>query len=1318
MSITPERLRAALEALLPQDANYKQSADLGDKDLAGVSARVREILLTALTLDSDATYYLSYLAAQRALAALANVQVALSVLMGEGGVLGLSGVPALPPVDVAGLEGAQRSLVRLSTGVASTGRADPTEFAALLEAFLSEQLTPRVLSPDREASSTRVRGAAESLERSWHIAREEVSRVQSVVPDALGQPLTREALQPLLMRVSRVVQEALEALRGSPEFAVSEDTLVALVASEAALVRMSTSTQTTSEVLQGPFPTGPKLLASETYAGDAGRWQAQGDIFEAQASVQRGVLVASTTGVFAPGFVSDPSVPSFTAAGVTAGHWLLHLDTGDLVRVTGALGSFLYTSPALQNSPTAKYVILAYAPGSRFQSPEIFTSRGTLTFEQDTLASGSIVTPTDEILLSAFNGSYRLDHGSGVLNQSLETGSAGTHSSDVFTDLSALLLTSGVSPGDLLEVLTGPNTGVYTVLEVLGETTMRVVSPFPSASSGSSWRITPQDADSTLNVPAGRFTSTGVQVGDSVRINGATVYLITHILSPFKIRLAGSFPPDQNVNWEVRQGGLNHMATSSPTGNVSPGSLLSVGGILTRITAVTETGFLVEDPLPDTWAINRSFVVIEDQQGAVRRVRLVGSPNLVSLGVKPSMPRPEFRGGTPATVERRVFARLGDAYHPLSVVLSGDTIGILPAYEGLATLVGNQLTLPQATGAVAARHLIRFPDLRITCAVSAVAGNVLTLTAPPTSGEYLVELVLARASAAAVPWSLVAGRATRKAVSSSSVASSLVGSRILVGEEPCRLESRESSTEVYTNVEFPQGAVATWESVAFASGDLIQISGSSANVRSVSTSGVVTVEPPLGTFLPPTVTLHARPALALAGLVDWVSPEDAAVLGPEGFPLAWAGRYLKSGGASRRTLAVLDLDGDGVREALRVANPPQQLLSLAPGPYEVATQATRAGEALALTGVSLDQRIHLWGSAAVYEVDELVAGGAKVSPPTSDSALPGPYLVTNAEASASFGQYHLLMYLLEASPLEQDTARLRTRLAEALLDAGEVSIPVTSGLMATQNNGSWTLAGGDSGALAPYQRLTVGGKRAYISGVAGNVVTLLTPLPSSVSGMAWSTAETSISACLAVAAEMRLQVDTVTSVLEAYVLPTSAVVDQTLVALEEQGLDKAAALLLQGDTSEILSLGSEGASYVSAARSAAQQAGRAAAPSRAAARNDSTLASTTQEGTYNAARRRTVPEVDVRVALSAAVRDLTDAETTRSFRAATVDEMRNRAVYRLTGSVVSSAIEDTDPTLPWIAKAGSVRDRLLQRYERAIAALDYMLEHPDEFGDP
>lgn len=321
--------------------------------------------------------------------------------------------------------------------------------------------------------------------------------------------------------------------------------------------------------------------------------------------------------------------------------------------------------------------------------------------------------------------------------------------------------------------------------------------------------------------------------------------------------------------------------------------------------------------------------------------------------------------------------------------------------------------------------------------------------------------------------------------------------------------------------------------------------------------------------------------------------------------------------------------------------------------------------------------------------------------------------------SEHHGRYLLFEHKNSALSLDTDTAALRLHLAEALTDFGaqaEDEFALSGTCSALDDGDGDSRTGVLVDATATFitsmvrigDRLVVAGRTVYVSEVLAETRLLVSPeVPVALVDEAWALDRNSVSFALAESSRLRQQVEAFIDLLGQFTLPTNAAVHDSLDVLTQHGMGRASEQLLSGDVAGFLSLEeSADASYAGAAKSSVQALGQGATGGSSSSGTASANATTT-EIIDN--------DVDTVIALAAISRSLAGAERTTTVAQLSQDELRNRAIYYLTGVVNSEVGSDTDPTLPWLADTGSKKEQITAEQEAALAALDYMIAHPEEF---
>lgn len=159
----------------------------------------------------------------------------------------------------------------------------------------------------------------------------------------------------------------------------------------------------------------------------------------------------------------------------------------------------------------------------------------------------------------------------------LQSGTDGVSSGSTFTSATGLFSTRGVQPGDILTITGGTNAGDYLVSAVGSDTSITVVSPFPSNISAMSWSISDKMAPNigfvaeTAGVAppyvAGRVYLAEATFGAGPTITGLIVYAKNGIFEGVQTGLtaAGSFPVTFNHNLGALPSSVHVYASAAGT---------------------------------------------------------------------------------------------------------------------------------------------------------------------------------------------------------------------------------------------------------------------------------------------------------------------------------------------------------------------------------------------------------------------------------------------------------------------------------------------------------------------------------------------------------------------------------------------------------------------------------------------------------------------------------------------------------------------------------------------------------------------------------
>jgi hypothetical protein len=245
-----------------------------------------------------------------------------------------------------------------------------------------------------------------------------------------------------------------------------------------------------------------------------------------------------------------------------------------------------------------------------------------------------------------------------------------------------------------------------------------------------------------------------------------------------------------------------------------------------------------------------------------------------------------------------------------------------------------------------------------------------------------------------------------------------------------------------------------------------------------------------------------------------------------------------------------------------------------------------------------------------------------------------------------------------------------------------------------------------------------------VTGLVGTTTLEVNPELPQVTVISWELQRNSVSAALAEAERLIDQLRDLQEVIDAYTVPMNMTIQRVLDLLIDQHMDRAINLLLTGQISSFISMAATDSSYTGAAKSAMQTVGASTQATESTKNNVAGINPATGTSTSNATSSATTSasttiseEVDAVVSLASGVNELAGDEIVQAAAQVSLEEIRNRAIFELTGEVESSVVTDTDPTLPWLAVTGSRRQRIEERSEEMLAAIQYMIDNPDEFEE-
>jgi hypothetical protein len=485
-----------------------------------------------------------------------------------------------------------------------------------------------------------------------------------------------------------------------------------------------------------------------------------------------------------------------------------------------------------------------------------------------------------------------------------------------------------------------------------------------------------------------------------------------------------------------------------------------------------------------------------------------------------------------------------------------------------------------------------------------------------------------------------------------------------------------------------------------------------------------------------------------------VSDRDASFIANDGFGLVANGIHDWVVGATleimgERPLKALiqnayDRDGDGVYETLLISRP----LTMEYGALAYQIRDAVQGKSSFFGSVSdsfgdaaAGDYLTVWGVDQVFTVLDVVDGMLKVTP-RIQAGLDDQDHVLIRSGTKSWGRFVLLEYLLGLVTLESDLDLLKLRLAEVVADFGG---DVIEGPVAGTTSPAFVEDGDEDDetdvvSLDTVSGIEVGDRVDLIVGAetwfsyvrevdaTGSLIKLYKEFDQTASITSCSVYKNSVSYVLSDALDRLTEVQALLTAARGFSVPVSTALLASKKVLAQVGLDRAEDAIDSGDLTSLVGMDADSASSNTYADVAVRTAGRT---TDVAGSSDGTAPSRrytagVDPATGISGRHGALPpvgsvivgeEANTRIALADLAEWLTADARVHQAAQLSLDDLRSRRIYELIGEVDSGLVTDTDPTLPWIAQTGSASDRLMEIEEAAIAALDYMIDHPDQFED-
>jgi len=1268
MTITSDQLRAAVEQYLPTTVNYAADPDTGDIDKAAVFARVRQVLNVALALDAEAVFYLVHLAVQRLVEQVEETQAILTTLQDSDH---LRAVTPEAPRGIAStqrLRAARFRVLQVKGSIRRQGSVGATAYAALqddLMGFLQEEVHPN--ARNRALVARALREQAELLDAAWGASLAECASTFAVYDDFVEQDLATAAVAALLDDVTqRIVELEAQIAQASAGGALDVESLLVDVAAAVAALRIAGSPPsiagTVTREIAADGSTEPDYRLIEGTA----LTKPPCIVDEGTGSLDILPLAAADSGVPVDDGDGDLTTPTyqdasadFVAAGIVAGHYLTVVVTGASYRITQVTETALEVAPEIPTGLSdGRYVVTEDVPGARFAA-----EAGSFMASYSGGATGT------SALLSGTAGAFVRSETGGADGSNLRTrgsdgqvlaefcaGSAGEVDSGaddtLFTDATAAFVTDGVSPGDVLHLDDG-DPGDYTVSAVLSETELTIAETFSGTASGISWQV--HQAGDVFVAPGAGLIAAGVAPGHTITVAG-TDYTVSDLLSSTSLRITGTFPGAlAAAEWCVPLDADEFTTAEALAADATYVlEIFGTGGALDGVYAIASVAgrvVTISEDFPVTGFDAVDWLVYEADGLTQQFVQT--DEDLQAAGIAALMEDADGRWLTTRLL-------VGAAEYAVARVADTETLHVAgraaPTAPGAWTLClgSTTRTLRDSVNSPFGAH---------------APGDVVILN-PGANNEAV-----------------------------STIAEVVAADEVLLGAP----------------VPADLGGVDYLVGTSVTSGMDLVVRGKRSQIREVINGTSLRVDPPLPLYVGvdvPYLVVPRGAGLTTRKLVDTSSVLTDDLVGCE--------LQLMLGRPWRAVVEAVDGDEllldrevpSGRREI------PYRVLALAEGTAEMVRVPAVGAE------VAAGDLLTIWGDGTAYTVASAPTGTGMPVTPQVPANYAGRTLITVRGGAQSYGRYLLLVHAYEALSLDTELAQLRLHLAEVLTDWGVDRTEVTVGDAGT------VTPDGDADGVSPYfdapaADFMAAGARAgdvltavlsvdgtptptetYVTEVASATRLEVAPELGEYPVITWVLERSSVSCALYECSRLEAQLTQLTGVLGGYTTPRCPAVENVLTLLSDQGMDRAADLLRSGDMEAFAALTENDTSYASAARTAVQEVG--------ASTQDGTESSATSATAYSPSSG-TSQEIDIRSSLSSGAEFLSGEDRTATAHSTSVDEMRNRAVYELTGEVTSSAVTDQDATLPWLAKTGSRSARMSARLAEMRAALEYIRDHPEEF---
>jgi hypothetical protein len=1378
MAITKEEIQTAVQRYLPTTVNFAKSADLGEYNRDVVFQKIHKVLLTSLLTDGGTVFYLIFLTAQRLIV---DVQLCIDLLDELADVEHLKGVVSVEATridDLSELTAARGALLQLSGSLTggSFGVVHFDNYNESINNFLTDQVVDNIQGGNKPLLAANIRATMEGLASAWERVRVRRARLFGILNEYQNTDLRATVAEPIISSILESIQtleSTLPTLPTSDQAEQSEAILIDLVAGKAALRVIGNAPPVVGETVAGPAfggrtpntylevtgnavvqPLNPALEAED------GK-MALPDVLAASVNGQTFDLGEDFTRVF-----FDPTA-AFLTAGVEEDMTLTLVDRG-LPYVITAVNSEVEVevTPAMANRPgvNQRYAITKESPGVFFESPgavfwDEYSNGGTASTQVLAGTQGSFL--RQDKVAGTDGTNLKAEGTTAELRPYTSNGSDGTVPDILdlkkFISASGTFLSDQVAPGThVLYITAGTNSGgPYAIDSVDSETQLTLVGALTLDLSGDPYYIElASGAGSKIRDPNATFLTSGLANGDQIEILSGTyignTYTIDSVESQTELTLASApfAARETPESWEVLY--PNNVLVSAAEiflGVAETDDIIKVNGINYTVDTVDGLNQLtIQETFPGKFE-NATFFIFASETDT----QLFRADDVVDFQVTPSTPIRPGLGTTIEVVEQDINGDPVSTFKPGIINVDGTDYSIDrldpddPAQQlfvsEVATVSAGPLSWAARAGDETKTFLAAFPGPFLDPKYE--SGQTIVVR-PGAEDEFRVnidtiedaETVIVTGpieeSLGPVDYAIIAGEVTE-------------GTDLLVAGRRFNVLEVVNATTLKVDPPVPNSmGVAVEYSVVRTNAQLLsnRLLDPLGAADFDAAQGSPGIGFDTGALSGARVDIFAKGNLTTSFVLAFDNDDPADGFN-EGFEIE---AFLEPGQREVGYKILTDIEGD-----------------------------SREFRAASGSGAAANDVLTVWDISGPFDIVNSAPG---VGPPPDevpeDVYIVGPRIEAGLEdqlyvvvrgGDPDHGRYLILDYLNNSIDLPDDTETLRVRVAEVLLDFGENLTTIVTSLGST---GSISDDGDDDGFSGLFShtgdedlvalgvergdRLVVGTAVSFVEEVVDSFTLIVSPELAEVGDQDWSISRNSVTFSLKESYRLRDLMAELLDALDSYDIAPSASVLSVLESLRSNQMDRAIDLLSDGEIDEFISLTADRGSYASKARSDLQTLGRTTSASVATQANvggtapsesitgSEAAATVTGESvvrpgsrpqnsssggtaplTGNAAGAAADPipgsEVETRVAMADGIRDIVADERIRAVAQISFEEVLNRGIFQLTGEVESDVLSDQDPTLPWIAKSGSLKDRIESREAAMVDAIQYMIDNPDKFDE-